>query len=74
MVEVIGYSLYIVVGLMVYLLSLTKIRKFSRINYEDLFWAFLVFGVLWPLGWSCYMLYTMKIPSRFLNWINEKLK
>lgn len=64
--------LYSVIAVLAYVRWVFWFRKRSWVNFEDLFFGFIIFGLLWPIGGLFAMWHKFEIGYVILRFVNKK--
>lgn len=64
---------YGLIGLVCWLYSIKWMKKRGYyVDFEDLLMSFLLFGVLWFIGYTLLLWSKMKVGETILDWVNKK--
>lgn len=65
-------GIYVVIAVACYVFAVKQMKKRAYVDFEDLFFSFILFGLAWPIGIPIAGWIWLDVGDKILGWVNKK--
>lgn len=65
-------GIYVGVAIAFYVIAIKQMKKRAYVDFEDLFFSFILFGIAWPVGIPIFCWLWFGLGDKILHFVNKK--